>query len=50
MFFNCGESNSKITIETYDLRSTLNLLPTMNNQESNTKQSIDNIEYCGSKI
>ncbi|XP_073953485.1 uncharacterized protein [Choristoneura fumiferana] len=43
-----NESESNATMSTFDLKTALSLLPNMTNEESVTKQLIDNIEYYDS--
>lgn len=43
-----NQSESNTAMSTFDLKTALNLLPNMTNEESVTKQLIDNIEYYDS--
>lgn len=45
-----SESDSFTKMNSFDLKTALNLLPVMTNEESNTKQLIDNIEYYNSLL
>ncbi|XP_053619761.1 uncharacterized protein LOC128680559 [Plodia interpunctella] len=42
---NSDKPKSSFNMNSFDLKTALNLLPIMTNEESNTKQLIDNIEY-----
>lgn len=43
-------SETTVTMNTFDLKTALNLLPVMTDTEANTKQLIDNIEYYNSLL
>lgn len=46
----CESSDALLIMDSFNLRTALNLIPAMTDEESNTKQVIDNIEYYDSVL